>query len=131
MAKLKESKAIYSAETITTVTAQGKTEIPRALRQRYRVGPKSRLRWTDTGKGLLIVPFDESVVPTDRSRRGKKAINAPASKRKELRAIRPENREAIRILRKWMHEPDEWTNAQWDEFESELQTRRLSFRKPQ
>ena len=130
MAKFRDSKAIYSAEPITVVTARGKTEIPRALCERYRVGPKSRLRWIDTGKGLLIVPFDEVSAPPNGKRRGKKSLNA-SSKRKDLRAVRPENRAAIRNLRKLMKEPDDWTSEQWDEFEHDLRTRRMSFRRTQ
>ena len=128
MKRLKESKAIYSAEPITTVTAQGKTEIPRALRRRYRVGAKSRLRWIDTGKGLLVVPFEEPIAPANGERRGKKSPSKP-SKRTNPRAIRPENRAALRTLRKLMKEPDDWTPEQWDEFESELRTRRFSIRR--
>ncbi len=116
MAKAKESKAAYSAEPITTVTARGTTEIPRVLRQRYRVTSKSRLRWTDTGKGLLVVPLDRSVAPKN-------------GKRRKIRSaeIRPENLEAIKILRDWMEEPDDWTPGQWDEFERELKTNKLRF----
>ena len=62
MAKIKETKTTYSAEPVTVVTTRGTTEIPRALRERYRVTAKSRLRWTDTGNGLLIVPVESPAV---------------------------------------------------------------------
>lgn len=127
MAKLKESKTPYSAEPITVVTARGTTEIPRALRQRYRVTAKSRLRWTDTGEGLLIVPLDQPVAPKNGKRRTAKKTISVQFKR-TIEKTRPENLEAIRILQEWMQEPDDWTAEQWDEFEHELRTRRLRFR---
>ncbi|MBI5301452.1 MAG: hypothetical protein HY868_04890 [Chloroflexi bacterium] len=119
MAKLKETKATYSAEPITVVTARGTTQIPREFRERYRVTSKSRLRWVDTGKGLLIVPVEQRVAPKN----GKHQVSKLAKPK-----TKPENLEAIRILREWMQEPDDWTPEQWDEFEQELRTRRLRFR---
>jgi bifunctional DNA-binding transcriptional regulator/antitoxin component of YhaV-PrlF toxin-antitoxin module len=107
------------------VTARGTTEIPRELRERYRVAPKSRLRWMDTGSGLLIVPVVQPVAPKNGKRRAK---SAPAPQQKNWANIRPENLEAIRILREWMQEPDDWTPEQWDDFERELRTHRLKFR---
>ncbi len=116
MAKAKESKAAYSAEPITTVTARGTTEIPRVLRQRYRVTSKSRLRWTDTGKGLLVVPVEQTAA-------GKSGqLQQPASK------PRMSDREFLVWLDAWMREPDDWTPEQWDEFERELRANRLRFR---
>jgi bifunctional DNA-binding transcriptional regulator/antitoxin component of YhaV-PrlF toxin-antitoxin module len=127
MAKLKESKATYAVEPITVVTARGTTEIPRALRQRYRVTAKSRLRWVDTGQGLLVVPVDQPVAPKNgKQRSAKKTIAVQSLKTVEI--TRPENLEAIRILQEWMQEPDDWTAEQWNEFEHELRTRRLRFR---
>lgn len=116
MKKVKESKATYSTETITVVTSRGTTEIPRALRQRYGVTAKSRLRWVDTGHGLLVVPLTSPLMP----RRSKPFKRQPV--------IRPENLEAIKILRDWMQEPDDWTPEQWDEFEAELRTHRFRVR---
>lgn len=121
MAKAKEFKATYSAEPITTVTARGTTEIPRALRERYRVTAKSRLRWTDTGKGLLVVPVEEPVAPKNGKRHVANPIPTyPSSKKSK--------REFLTWLDEWMKEPDDWTPEQWDEFEQELRTRRLHFR---
>lgn len=59
MAKLKETATIYSAETdaITVVSRQGRTEIPLALRRKYQIGPKARLRWIDAGKTWIVVPL--------------------------------------------------------------------------
>ncbi len=122
MAKVKESRTEYSSEPVTIVSARGHTEIPRVLRERYSVRAKSRLRWVDTGKGLLIIPLDQHV----RSKNGRRR-----AKVKNISAIRTENLEAIGILRDWMKEPDDWTPEQWDEFQQELRTRRLSFRKPE
>lgn len=117
MAKLKESKASYAAEPITTVTARGQTEIPRALRERYRVTAKSQLRWVDTGHGLLIVPVEKTVAAEN----GKRTLPASAKPRMG-------NREFLAWLDAWMKEPDDWTPEQWDEFEHELRTNRLKFR---
>ncbi len=129
MAKVKEAKATYTVEPITVVTARGQTEIPRALRERYRVTAKSRLRWTDTGEGLLIVPLNEPALSKNRKRMTHSPDASPASPLAQVAPnIRPENREAIAVLRAWMQEPDDWTPEQWDEFEHELRTRRLRFR---
>ena len=129
MAKIKESKVPYSAEPITVVTARGQTEIPRALRERYRVTAKSRLRWMDTGKGLLIVPLEQPRARRKGGRRVREAVPAPArAPEKVAPNIRPENLEAIAILREWMQEPDDWTSEQGDDLERELRTRRLRFR---
>ncbi len=121
MAKLKESKAPYSAEPITVVTARGQTEIPRALRERYRVTAKSRLRWVDTGAGLLVVPIQDPVAPKNGKRRVANPIPTYQSSKKS-------KREFLTWLDEWMKEPDDWTPEQWDEFEHELRTRRLRFR---
>ncbi len=121
MAKIKESKVPYSAEPITVVTARGQTEIPRALRERYRVTAKSRLRWMDTGEGLLVIPLDQPLAPRSGKRRG--ANPEPTYKRS-----RQSKREFLAWLDEWMQEPDDWTPEQWDEFEHELRTRRLRFR---
>lgn len=120
MTKAKETRATYTAESITTVTARGQTEIPRALRERYGVKAKSRLRWKDTGKGLLVIPIDQTASTKDaklRTHRGNKVEN-----------LRPQNREAIKFLREWMLQPDDWTPEQWDDFEQELRANRLRFR---
>ncbi|MDE3091507.1 MAG: hypothetical protein KGJ80_19230 [Chloroflexota bacterium] len=121
MAKAKESKATYSVGPITTVTARGTTEIPRALRKRYRVTSKSRLRWTDTGKGLLVVPVEDPVAPKNGKRRAANPIPTYQSSKKS-------KRDFLTWLDEWMKEPDDWTPEQWDEFEHELRTRRLRFR---
>lgn len=71
MAKSKEAKTTYSTDPITVVTTRGTTEIPRPLRERYRVTAKSRLRWLDTGNGLLVVPVERRIASKEdaRSRR--------------------------------------------------------------
>lgn len=115
MAKIKESKATYSVAPITTVTARGTTEIPRALRARYRVTHKSRLRWTDTGNGLLVVPLDKPGTPKNVRRRVEKKSKTSA-------------REFLVWLDEWMKEPDDWTPEQWDEFEKDLRANQLKFR---
>jgi bifunctional DNA-binding transcriptional regulator/antitoxin component of YhaV-PrlF toxin-antitoxin module len=117
MAKIKESKASYSAEPITTVTARGQTEIPRALRKRYHVTAKSRLRWKDTGNGLLVMPVEKAVAPRNGGRR-----QAVAHK------PRTSDRAFLAWLNEWMKEPDDWTQEQWDEFERDLRANRLRFR---
>ena len=117
MAKTKETKTTYSAEPVTVVTARGTTEIPRALRERYRVTAKSRLRWTDTGKGLLIVPLEKRIAPQEGAR----------SQRVEKKA-KTSDREFLTWLDEWMKEPDDWTPEQWDEFEQELRANRVKFR---
>ena len=117
MAKVKETKAAYSAEPITVVTTRGTTEIPRALRERYRVTAKSRLRWVDTGEGLLVVPVEKPVV-LEKARRQPYAPQKP----------RMSDREFLAWLDEWMKEPDDWTPEQWDEFEQELRANRLKFR---
>ena len=99
------------------MTTRGTTEIPRALRQRYRVTAKSRLRWTDTGHGLLIVPVEKTTAPKN----GKRQLAATAKPRMG-------DREFLVWLDEWMKEPDDWTPEQWDEFERELRTNRLKFR---
>ena len=117
MAKLKESKTPYSTEPITTVTARGQTEIPPALRKRYRITAKSRLRWTDTGNGSLVVSVEKAVAP----RNGRRQQTAPPKPRTSDRAF-------LAWLDEWMKEPDDWTAEQWDEFERELRANRLKFR---
>lgn len=111
MAKAKESKATYSPEPITIVTARGQTEIPRPLRERYGVKAKSRLRWVDTGEGLLVVPLGQPHEPTDAKR-------TQTEKHSEFLAWFDE----------WLKEPDDWTPEQWDEFERDLRANRLKFR---
>jgi len=121
MAKIKETKTTYSAEPVTVVTTRGTTEIPRALRERYRVTAKSRLRWTDTGNGLLIVPVESPAV----SRISKQQIANPAPTYKPSRQSK---HEFLAWLDEWMQEPDDWTPEQWDEFERELRANRVKFR---
>lgn len=121
MAKLKESKTSYAAEPITVVTARGQTEIPRALRERYRVTAKSKLRWRDTGMGLLIVPVEK----TDAGKNGKRHVANPKPVYKRTRQGKDE---FLAWLDEWMKEPDDWTPEQWDDFEHELRTHRLRFR---
>ncbi len=121
MAKAKESKATYSTDPITIVSARGTTEIPRALRERYRVTRKSRLRWTDTGNGLLVVPMDSPSIP----KRGKRQIANPLP---TYKSSRQGKREFLAWLDEWMREPDDWTPEQWDEFQQELRTNRIKFR---
>jgi bifunctional DNA-binding transcriptional regulator/antitoxin component of YhaV-PrlF toxin-antitoxin module len=95
MAKLKETKAAYSAEPITVVTTRGTTEIPRALRQRYRVTAMSRLRWMDTGHGLLIVPVEKKT---------KKTNNKPQIQNRLTNPLRQSREWAIKnFLPGWMH----------------------------
>ena len=120
MAKLKETKATYAAEPITVVTARGTTEIPRALRQRYRVTAKSRLRWVDTGHWFLVVPVEKT----------NKAKSKPqtANPNPIYKPARQSKEEFLAWLDAWMKEPDDWTPQQWDEFEQELRTNRLNFR---
>ena len=118
MAKAKESKTNYATEHVTIVTAQGQTKIPRALRARYHVAPKSRLRLIDTGEGLLVVPL-ERMTPQP---------NGKKSRGKAKPRTTPDNLQAIAILRDWMRQPDDWTTEQWDEFEKELKENRLKFR---
>jgi bifunctional DNA-binding transcriptional regulator/antitoxin component of YhaV-PrlF toxin-antitoxin module len=114
MKKIKESKTLYTPEPITTVTTRGTTEIPRALRERYRVAPKSRLRWMDTGEGLLVVPMEK----------GTRLEQPPVAQKKP----RLSDEEFLKWLDTWMKEPDDWTPEQWDDFERELRTNRLKFR---
>jgi bifunctional DNA-binding transcriptional regulator/antitoxin component of YhaV-PrlF toxin-antitoxin module len=118
MKKVKEAKATYSTETITVVTSRGTTAIPRALRERYRVKAKSRLRWVDTGQGLLVVPESLSTTKTSKSAR-------VASTRKPTKQNK---REFLMWLDQWMQEPDDWTPEQWDDFEQELRSNRVKFR---
>jgi bifunctional DNA-binding transcriptional regulator/antitoxin component of YhaV-PrlF toxin-antitoxin module len=120
MAKTKETKTTSSAEPITVVTARGTTKIPRALRERYRVAAKSRLRWTDTGNGLLVVPESSSV-----ARISKHQVANPMPTYKPTRQSK---REFLAWLDEWMKEPDDWTPEQWDDFEKELRAHRVKFR---
>ncbi len=117
MAKIKETKTAYSAEPVTVVTARGTTEIPRALRERYRVTAKSRLRWTDTGNGLLVVPLEKKSAPKDE-----------AQPQPTTRKAKTSDREFLAWLDEWMKEPDDWTPEQWDDFERELRANRVKFR---
>ncbi len=116
MAKIKETKTTYSAEPITVVTTRGTTEIPRVLRERYRVTAKSRLRWTDTGRGLLVVPLEKRITP-------ERAQPQPTEKK-----AKTSDREFLAWLDEWMKEPDDWTPEQWDAFEQELRANRVKFR---
>ena len=89
MAKLKETATIYSAETgaITVVSRQGRTEIPLALRRKYQVGPKAKLRWIDAGKTWIVVPLSEDPIETARGMlKGKRTSVSTylAAKREEL-----------------------------------------------
>ena len=63
MAKTKEMPAAYRLpQLLTTVTKRGRTTIPYQLRQRYRVRAKTKLRWIDTGQGMLVVPVPDSPI---------------------------------------------------------------------
>ncbi len=130
MAKIKESRSTYSAEPITTVTTRGKTEIPRVLRERYHVTAKSRLRWVDTGKGLLVVPLNHPAEKTKKAEHSEKI--SPAHSTESQNLVQSEGRtgdkEFLAWLHEWMNEPDDWTPEQWDEFEQELRSNRLKFR---
>jgi len=67
MAKIKETVAAYNLpQWLTTVTKQGQTTIPHQLRQRYGVRAKTRLRWIDTGQGMLVVPVPDNSIKTAR-----------------------------------------------------------------
>ncbi len=121
MAKLKETKTTYTAEPITVVTARGRTEIPRALRERYRVTAQSRLRWVDTGNGLLVVPIEQPLAP-------KKHKQLDAEPQPFFKSVRLEKQEFLAWLTEWMNAPDDWTTQQWDEFETELRTHRFKLR---
>ena len=121
MPRVKESRATYSAEPITVVTTRGTTEIPRALRECYRVTAKSRLRWTDTGNGLLIVPVESPSI----SKIGMRRVADPAP---TYKSPRQSKRAFLVWLDEWMQEPDDWTPEQWDEFERELRANRVKFR---
>ncbi len=89
MAKLKETATIYSAETsaITVVSKQGRTEIPLALRRKYQIGPKAKLRWIDAGKTWIVVPLSRDPIEAARGMlKGKKTSVSTylAAKREEL-----------------------------------------------
>jgi len=67
MAKIKEMPAAYSLpQMLTTVTKRGQTTIPHQLRQRYGVHAKTKLRWVDTGQGILVVPVPDNPIKTAR-----------------------------------------------------------------
>ncbi len=119
--KAKEAKATYSAKSVSVVTARGHTAIPRALRKRYRVTAKSRLQWTDTGEGMLVVPLQDP----QRMQKSKANGLARPARAPEISA---KNREFLNWLHEWMKEPDDWTPEQWDDFEKELRTNKLQFR---
>jgi bifunctional DNA-binding transcriptional regulator/antitoxin component of YhaV-PrlF toxin-antitoxin module len=121
VAKVKEAKVTYTAEPTTVVNARGQTEIPRVLRERYRVTAKSRLRWVDTGNGLLVVPVGSS--PALANERRQTANPMPTYK-----SSRQSKEEFLAWLDQWMKEPDDWTPEQWDDFERELRANRLGFR---
>jgi bifunctional DNA-binding transcriptional regulator/antitoxin component of YhaV-PrlF toxin-antitoxin module len=75
MAKLKETATIYPTETgtITVVSSQGRTEIPLALRRKYQIGPKTKLRWIDAGKTWIVVPLFNNPIEAARGMlKGKK-----------------------------------------------------------
>ncbi len=40
----------------TTITKQGQTVIPAALRRKYRLKTHTKLIWIDTGNGIRVVP---------------------------------------------------------------------------
>jgi bifunctional DNA-binding transcriptional regulator/antitoxin component of YhaV-PrlF toxin-antitoxin module len=121
MAKIKETRAAYSAEPITVVTRRGTTEIPRVLRERYRITARSRLRWVDTGKGWLVTPL-----PSSSSARV--GVLQDANPMPTYKSAKQNKREFLAWLDQWLQEPDDWTPQQWDEFERELRTRRVKFR---
>ncbi len=121
MAKIKETKTTYSTEPITVVTTRGTTEIPRVLRERYRITARSRLRWVDTGKGWLVVPL--SISSTTRM-----GVLPSANPTPMYRSAKRNKREFLAWLDQWLQEPDDWTPQQWDEFERELRARRVKFR---
>ena len=67
MTKTKETPAVYGLpQLLTTVTKRGQTTIPHRLRQRYGVQEKTKLRWIDTGRGMLIVPVPDNSIKAAR-----------------------------------------------------------------
>jgi AbrB family looped-hinge helix DNA binding protein len=51
--------------TVTTVSSKGQVVIPRALREKYRLTPGTRLEVAESGEGLVLAP----VKPARSSRR--------------------------------------------------------------
>lgn len=89
MAKLKETATVYSARTgaVTVVSRQGRTEIPRALRRKYQIGPQAKLRWIDAGRTWIVVPLSgDPIKAACGMLRGKKTSVSTylAAKREEL-----------------------------------------------
>ncbi len=44
------------------VTSKGQIVIPKKLREKYGIGPSTRLRWVEKEEGLLLVPESEDPV---------------------------------------------------------------------
>ena len=42
---------------MVTVSVRGQTVIPSSIRRKYRIGPKSRVEFIDTGKEIVLVPI--------------------------------------------------------------------------
>ena len=40
-----------------TVSARGQLVIPRAMREKYGIHPRTKVEWVDTGNGLLLIPI--------------------------------------------------------------------------
>ena len=40
-----------------TVSVRGQTVIPSSIRRKYKIGPKSRVDFIDTGKEIVLVPI--------------------------------------------------------------------------
>jgi len=94
MAKIRETPAAYATtpDRLTIVTQRGQTTIPHELRQRYGVQAKSRLRWIDTGRGMLVVPVSDDPIKAARGMLGNKDTSTQAflvAKREELQLEEP------------------------------------------
>lgn len=49
-----------------TVSSRGQLIIPRKLRDKYGIKPKSKVEWLDMGNGLALIPIAEDPVKATR-----------------------------------------------------------------
>lgn len=94
MTKVREVSVAYPApsQLLSTVTARGQTTIPHQLRERYRVQPRTKLRWIDTGRGMLVVPVPDDPIKAARGMLADRRTSTQAfltAKEEEMRLVDP------------------------------------------
>jgi AbrB family looped-hinge helix DNA binding protein len=74
----------------TTVSSKGQVVIPRALREKYRLTPGTRLQVAESDEGLVLAPLKPA--PSSRRRAGWRALRGSAKGTNALKEHLAEHR---------------------------------------